>query len=382
MSALSPRRRSVLRAVVTSAALASAVLAPAAAAFADAPAVPGAPVAPAASPAAPAASTAPASPAAKAVEAGTPAVPAEGGPKQDRSARPAEQPKAEGKGDDSRTSEGKDRQPQSHKGDGPVTYTLVDGHRMAVGKDNPHQFRGEVVENGHAVLIMSSSDETDVAYWGGMRVALHPDGTVESSWIVDHPSKPYRKDADPHISDPGRFEGTPVSIAKGLVAVLRRDPNDGGPEAWIREVGPGWKPGDPYIVRVAAVLNRENRTDTVGGLHLSLEGADGPTPVLKVDGKAYPFPKVAEGANGGGSTGTSAARGGAHAQTAGTAALPAADAAAQTKAIPEGGVAAGAEGVREGNDTALVAAIGGFAAVSAAGIAFTVLRRRAVGVRG
>ncbi|MCA6093298.1 hypothetical protein LE181_14140, partial [Streptomyces sp. SCA3-4] len=50
----------------------------------------------------------------------------------------------------------------------------------------------------------------------------------------------------------------------------------------------------------------------------------------------------------------------------------------QTKAIPQGGVAAGAEGVREGNDTALLAAGGALASVSAAGVAFAVLRRRVV----
>ncbi|MFF4737460.1 hypothetical protein ACFY2W_16520 [Streptomyces sp. NPDC001262] len=245
MSALSPRRRFALRAVVTSAALAGAVLAPAAAAFADTPAVPGAPAAPAAKAAEPGTATAPA-----------PKASAESGRKQDRPAQSGEQ-QAE-----------KEQQPQSQsdKKAEPSSFTLVDGHRMGVGKDRPDNFRAELVVDGHVVLILSSKGNS-VGYWGGMRVVLNADGTVESSWA--------------------------------------------------------------------------------GG--------------------------------GKGASAAAAVRG----HSAGTSVQAVSAAAAQTKAIPAGGVAAGAEGVGEqsGDHQVLLASGGALASVGAAGIGFAVLyrRRKAVG---
>ncbi|MFJ7201912.1 hypothetical protein ACIQWR_00040 [Streptomyces sp. NPDC098789] len=98
-------------------------------------------------------------------------------------------------------------------------------------------------------------------------------------------------------SGDGRYEGTPVYIGEGLVAVLRNKAE--GPEAWIRYVGPGWKPGDPYLVRVMAKLDREHPTATLSGLHLTLTKANTPTPALTVTNPAsaattsYPLPRGA-----------------------------------------------------------------------------------------
>ncbi|MGP3688096.1 hypothetical protein ACTVZO_25955 [Streptomyces sp. IBSNAI002] len=94
-------------------------------------------------------------------------------------------------------------------------------------------------------------------------------------------------------SDSSRYEGTPVYIGEGMVAVLRNEQE--GPEAWIREVGPDWKPGDTYLVRVVTKLDRTAPHDKAKGLDLELTKAAGAHPVLVVtagDGssRSYPLP--------------------------------------------------------------------------------------------
>ncbi|WP_330261701.1 hypothetical protein [Streptomyces sp. NBC_00539] len=95
------------------------------------------------------------------------------------------------------------------------------------------------------------------------------------------------------VSDDDRYAGEPVYIGEGLVAVLRNKAE--GPEAWIRAVGPDWKPGDDYMVRVVAVVDRTHPALTADGLQLKLTKADTAAPVLVVttDGvaKSYPLPK-------------------------------------------------------------------------------------------
>ncbi|MEV7444113.1 hypothetical protein AB0O22_23795 [Streptomyces sp. NPDC091204] len=94
-------------------------------------------------------------------------------------------------------------------------------------------------------------------------------------------------------SDNNRYEGKPVYIGEGLVAVLRN--KEEGPEAWIREVGPDWKPGDTYLVHVVTKLDRTQPHDKAKGLDLELTKAASANPVLVVtaaDGSAtsYPLP--------------------------------------------------------------------------------------------
>ncbi|WP_405831727.1 MULTISPECIES: hypothetical protein [unclassified Streptomyces] len=94
-------------------------------------------------------------------------------------------------------------------------------------------------------------------------------------------------------SDNSRYEGKPVYIGEGLVAVLRNKSE--GPEAWIREVGPDWKPGDTYMVHVVTKLDRTQPHDKAKGLDLELTKAASAKPVLVVtaaDGtaKSYPLP--------------------------------------------------------------------------------------------
>ncbi|MFD8631697.1 hypothetical protein [Streptomyces sp. NPDC059533] len=93
--------------------------------------------------------------------------------------------------------------------------------------------------------------------------------------------------------DNSRYEGQPVYIGEGLVAVLRNKAE--GPEAWIRAVGTDWKPGDEYMTRVLSLLNRKQTTATVNGHRLELLSATTANPVLKVThgatSKSYPLPK-------------------------------------------------------------------------------------------
>ncbi|THA84847.1 hypothetical protein [Streptomyces sp. A0592] len=91
--------------------------------------------------------------------------------------------------------------------------------------------------------------------------------------------------------DNSRYEGEPVYIGEGLVAVLRNKAE--GPEAWIREVGPQWKPGDTYMVHVVTKLDRTLPHDRAKGLDLELTKAAGARPVLVVtaaDGSATSHP--------------------------------------------------------------------------------------------
>ncbi|MEW2139901.1 hypothetical protein AB0892_25505 [Streptomyces sp. NPDC005409] len=99
-------------------------------------------------------------------------------------------------------------------------------------------------------------------------------------------------------TDPDRFTGTPVYIGEGLVAVLRNQAE--GPEAWIRAVGPDWKPGDHYMFRVLATLSRMNLTQTVNGLELELVKGNTTAPVLTVteDGATRSFPLPVAGGGG------------------------------------------------------------------------------------
>ncbi|MFF8593985.1 hypothetical protein ACF061_21570 [Streptomyces sp. NPDC015220] len=94
-----------------------------------------------------------------------------------------------------------------------------------------------------------------------------------------------------------RYAGQAVAIGQNMVAVLRDDPRAGGPEAWIRAVSANWKPGDPYMYRVLAKLDRDHLTARQRTLSLRLTGATGSAPALRVSTAAggtrtFPLPKV------------------------------------------------------------------------------------------
>ncbi|MGW4277263.1 hypothetical protein ACWEGQ_34105 [Streptomyces seoulensis] len=112
------------------------------------------------------------------------------------------------------------------------------------------------------------------------------------------PAGPARTVAHVAGTDPGaRYAGKAVAIGGGMAAVLRNDPRAGGPEAWIRAVGPHWKPGDAYMYRVLAKLDSTTRTARQGGLSLELTGVTGSAPTLRVRTAAgvtrtYALPKA------------------------------------------------------------------------------------------
>ncbi|MEU9475595.1 hypothetical protein [Streptomyces sp. NPDC048191] len=90
-----------------------------------------------------------------------------------------------------------------------------------------------------------------------------------------------------------RYAGEAVAIGQDMVAVLRDDPRAGGPEAWIRAVPAHWRQGDAYMYRVLTRLDQAHGTARERGLSLSLVGAGGSAPVLRVtsaEGGTHTFP--------------------------------------------------------------------------------------------
>lgn len=121
-------------------------------------------------------------------------------------------------------------------------------------------------------------------------VALTPVVAATTALAAPSVSKAASSDAPAAKND--RYSGTPVYIGKGYVAVLRNHSSDGGPEAWIRAVGPNWKPGDDYMVKVVAELDRTKLSAVVDGISLYLERG-GDVPQLVVSGKGSVNTRVA-----------------------------------------------------------------------------------------
>ncbi|MEV5599567.1 hypothetical protein [Streptomyces sp. NPDC052496] len=55
---------------------------------------------------------------------------------------------------------------------------LPDGNIVAVGKDSPSTYRGEIAVNGRLVAILTAGSRSDVVRYHGMYVVLNPDGSV------------------------------------------------------------------------------------------------------------------------------------------------------------------------------------------------------------
>ncbi|MFI5666911.1 hypothetical protein [Streptomyces sp. NPDC051704] len=93
--------------------------------------------------------------------------------------------------------------------------------------------------------------------------------------------------------DDGRYEGRPVYVGNGMVAVLRNGAE--GPEAWIRYVGDRWKPGDTYMTHVVGLVTRGQTTAEAYGASFELTKAETTAPVLVVTTKgvaaSYPLPE-------------------------------------------------------------------------------------------
>lgn len=142
---------------------------------------------------------------------------------------------------------------------------------------------------------MRTALRTAIAAAALSAAALTPLATAGAAFAapVTHPAASNAASDENH-----RYEGKPVLIAKGKVAVLRNDAAY-GPEAWIRAVGENWKPGDSYMGRVLTVLDTNNAAEVLDGLELKLTGIEEHAPVLKVTGpdgtKSYPLPVNGQG---------------------------------------------------------------------------------------
>ncbi|WP_369376814.1 hypothetical protein [Streptomyces sp. cg36] len=79
-----------------------------------------------------------------------------------------------------------------------------------------------------------------------------------------------------------RYSGLTVSLAKGYIAVLRNHTADGGAEAWIRAVGPDWKPSDGHAGKVLEVLTVKHTSAKTGPLSLRLSAPTAEIPMLEV----------------------------------------------------------------------------------------------------
>ncbi|KPI33471.1 hypothetical protein OV450_6539 [Actinobacteria bacterium OV450] len=193
----------------------------------------------------------------------------------------------------------------------------------------------------------------------------------------------------PVTADEGRYDGEVVLVGKGRIAVLRNAAE--GPEVWIRAVSDDWKPGDGWAGRVLAALDPSGPRAVVDGTAYELAKADngrygltvrpqgGGAPALYLLPEAEPA--AAKPAA------QPAAKPAAVVQSA-VSVQPAADVkpqgGAQTVVVPRGGVDAGAEFAAEdtGNGTTAAAGAGLVAIFAGVGVALMARARRATRGRG
>ncbi|WP_037835797.1 hypothetical protein [Streptomyces sp. NRRL S-244] len=126
---------------------------------------------------------------------------------------------------------------------------------------------------------------------------LAPAATAVAATAAPQPAASTRAAASADSSgssdDSGRYEGRPVYVGNGMVAVLRNGAE--GPEAWIRYVGDQWKPGDNYMLHVVGLVTRGQTTAEAYGASFELTKAETTAPVLVVTtkgvAKSYPLPE-------------------------------------------------------------------------------------------
>ncbi|MFJ3172850.1 hypothetical protein ACIPJK_19025 [Streptomyces roseus] len=157
-----------------------------------------------------------------------------------------------------------------------------------------------------------------------------------------------------------RYAGELVLVGKGRLAVLRGGAE--GPEVWIRAVPGNWKPADGWAGRVLATL-------TPSAPHAVLDGTD--YRLAKTDDGRYGLTVRAQG--GGASDFHLLPQAAPTAPTAKTASVrQAADVkpltGAQTVVVPQGAVAAGAEIAAEDTDDTTTLAAGGALVAILAGL--------------
>ncbi|MEU2391059.1 hypothetical protein [Streptomyces sp. NPDC007369] len=156
-----------------------------------------------------------------------------------------------------------------------------------------------------------------------------------------------------------RYDGEAVLVGRGRIAVLRNDA--AGPEVWIRAVAENWKPADGRAGRVLAALDLSDPHAVVDGADYRLaetdDGRYGLTVRVQGEGASdfYPLPETTPATKTVAKT-TAAVKPAADVQ-------PTADVkfqtVAQTVVVPQGAVAAGAEIAAEDTDNGTTLAAGG-----------------------
>ncbi|GAA2708208.1 MULTISPECIES: hypothetical protein [Streptomyces] len=373
MSAFVPQRRrrtaAAVRVALTSAALASAVLAPATAAFAMDPAAPSpVPSAPATKPAEPKlpAPTKPADPTVPtAPTAPTSSAPTGG-------AQPSAQPSAPAKGGKETGAEKKD----GGSGNGAEAsrlvgeYDLRQGGIIRVYKLGPNHYEGRIA-NRRASGVLAARVEADgkdasITY-NNQFITLHAaDGSVE---ILSNKANPGQGPVTKAGEEAARCRvTTEVVVGRYVTAILMNDQE--GPKAGFMD-----RDGEQF----GGWLDRKHPQQQNGHFKIIDASTSHPKLWVKLQGGDYPvstydFPALPAGCD----TGTAGTATGTKANGGSTGTVSAAG--AQTKVTPQGGVAAGAEVAGRGDDTVLLAGGGALAAAGAAGLGFAVLYRRRAAV--
>ncbi|MFF4184672.1 hypothetical protein ACFYZ9_15890 [Streptomyces sp. NPDC001691] len=233
---------------------------------------------------------------------------------------------------------------------GDATYKLVNGETLAVHRFATNHYRAEFLTDGKVVEIMEteSADHDVDAYVHGMHVTLNSGtGKVKSEYISGR-------------SGCTVTEVVPSVFRDGMSVKLTNSPQ--GPKAVLRDSS------------FATLGSADSASPVNGAAGLRIDNAGTTAPRLgqRTQGGGAPyaytaFPKLPAGcASGTAATGPATA----------TPANAPTQNGGQTTVVPQGAVAAGAELKQSGDDTtALVAGGAGLAVVAAGG--YVALRRRA-----
>ncbi|WP_331447836.1 hypothetical protein [Streptomyces xanthochromogenes] len=221
------------------------------------------------------------------------------------------------------------------------TYTLVDGEKLNVVRLSKGFYRAETVSNGKPVKVIETFGQDADGFFRGMHVVLNAaTGRLTSEFIE------------------GRSGCTVTRVIDSVypdVSSVKLTNGPAGPKAVLRDGA--FKP----IVTV-------DRAHPVNGdMGIRIDGADTATPRLgqRTQGGVpfvyTAFPKLPAGCGA--------------SKAATTPAKPAVNTAAQTTVVPKGAVAAGAEFKQGGSDKGALI-VGGAAVAAAGGLGFVVVRRR------
>ncbi|MFB7104230.1 hypothetical protein [Streptomyces hydrogenans] len=255
-------------------------------------------------------------------------------------------------------------------------YRLADGTIVEVGQKDGHyglQTVDPATGKGSGFLYLTAGDRK-VYFLGKAVVVLESPG----SFAAFVPGQKEQSAPQPYDLAGGKAADcvSDITYAIGAGTQAQLTMTTKGPKAKLVTAGDE---------KVIGVLDREHPSlPASAGIVARIDGAFTATPSLytKVEGGtakgvSHPFPALpkgcvletapAGGTQTGGTTGT-----GTGTQTQG----------GQTSVVPRGGVAAGAELTAQEGSATLLAVGAGAASLAAAGLGFTVLRRRAVAARG